>query len=45
MTIQVGDTIPAATIKTMGENGPIDISTGDIFSGSIGITLISLANN
>ena len=33
MTIQVGDTIPAATIKTMGENGPIDISTGDIFSG------------
>ena len=33
MTIQVGDTIPAATIKTMGEKGPTDISTGDIFAG------------
>ena len=33
MTIQTGDNIPACTLKTMGEKGPVDISTNDIFSG------------
>lgn len=33
MTIQVGDKIPACTIKTMGEKGPTDITTDDIFNG------------
>ena len=33
MTIAVGDSIPAATLKTMGPEGPTDISTSDIFSG------------
>ena len=33
MTIQVGDKIPACTLKTMGEQGPADITTEDIFSG------------
>ncbi len=33
MTIQTGDNIPACTLKTMGEKGPEDISTSDIFSG------------
>ncbi len=33
MTIKVGDKIPAATLKTMGAEGPQDISTDDIFSG------------
>ena len=33
MTIQVGDSIPEVTLKTMGEKGPQDISTGEIFSG------------
>lgn len=33
MTIKAGDTIPGCTLKTMGEKGPTDISTGDIFSG------------
>jgi peroxiredoxin len=31
MTIQTGDNIPACTLKTMGEKGPVDISTNDIF--------------
>ena len=33
MTIQVGDKIPACTMKTMGENGPEDITTDTIFAG------------
>ena len=33
MTIQVGDKIPACTVKTMGEQGPTDITTEDIFTG------------
>jgi uncharacterized protein YjbJ (UPF0337 family) len=33
MTIKVGDKIPAVTLKTMGEKGPVDISTDDIFKG------------
>lgn len=33
MSIQVGDKIPACSMKTMGEQGPTDITTGDIFSG------------
>jgi peroxiredoxin len=33
MTIKVGDKIPACTLKTMGEQGPTDITTDDIFAG------------
>jgi peroxiredoxin len=33
MTIQVGDKIPACTVKTMGEKGPTDITTEEIFAG------------
>ncbi len=33
MTIQVGDTIPAANFKIMGADGPEDISSDDIFAG------------
>ncbi len=33
MAVQVGDSIPDVTMKIMGEKGPQDISTGDIFSG------------
>lgn len=33
MTIQIGDKIPACTLKTMGEKGPEDITTEQIFSG------------
>jgi glutaredoxin/glutathione-dependent peroxiredoxin len=33
MTIQVGDKIPACTLKTMGEKGPEDITTEQIFAG------------
>ena len=33
MTIQAGDKIPACTMKTMGAEGPADISTDDIFAG------------
>ncbi len=33
MTIQTGDKIPACTMKTMGAEGPQDITTDDIFSG------------
>jgi len=33
MTIKTGDKIPDCTLKTMGEKGPVDITTGDIFSG------------
>jgi peroxiredoxin len=33
MSISTGDKIPSATLKTMGEDGPMDISTEDIFAG------------
>ncbi len=33
MTIKTGDKIPTCTLKTMGEKGPTDISTNDIFAG------------
>ena len=33
MPIKAGDTIPACTMKTMGEKGPQDITTDAIFSG------------
>jgi peroxiredoxin len=33
MTIKVGDTIPACTLKTMGDSGPEDISTDTLFGG------------
>ena len=33
MTIKVGDKIPPCTLKTMGEEGPTDITTDAIFSG------------
>ena len=33
MTIKTGDKIPSCTMKTMGEKGPTDISTDDIFAG------------
>ena len=33
MTISVGDTLPNITLKTMGEKGPVDITTDDIFKG------------
>jgi len=33
MAIQTGDSIPDSTLKTMGAEGPTDITTADIFSG------------
>lgn len=33
MSIKVGDKIPACTVKTMGEKGPTDITTDEIFAG------------
>ena len=33
MTIKTGDNIPACTMKTMGEKGPTDITTDEIFAG------------
>ena len=33
MAIQVGDKVPACTMKTMGAEGPADISTDEIFAG------------
>ena len=33
MTIQTGDQVPACTFKTMGENGPQDITAEQIFNG------------
>jgi peroxiredoxin len=33
MTIQTGDKVPSCTLKTMGEQGPTDITTEDIFAG------------
>lgn len=32
MSIQVGDTVPAATFKIMGKEGPENIATDDIFT-------------
>ena len=31
MTVKVGDKVPSATMKMMGEKGPQDISTADLF--------------
>lgn len=33
MSIKVGDKIPAQTLKTMGAEGPVDITTEEIFGG------------
>lgn len=33
MTIKAGDKIPSSTLKIMGENGPTDITTEEIFGG------------
>lgn len=33
MTIQVGDKIPTCTLKTMGEKGPTNITTAELFDG------------
>ncbi|MGJ8670211.1 MAG: peroxiredoxin [Oceanococcus sp.] len=33
MSIQIGARIPTVSLKTMGEKGPVEISSDDIFSG------------
>lgn len=33
MTIAIGDSIPECTLKVMGDKGPEDITTGEIFKG------------
>lgn len=33
MAVQVGDKIPEATLKVMGEKGPQDLTTSDLFKG------------
>lgn len=33
MTIQVGDTMPSGVLKVMGEKGPQDLPTAEIFEG------------
>jgi peroxiredoxin len=33
MTIKVGDTLPEATFKTMGEDGPKAVTTDELFKG------------
>ena len=33
MTIQVGDTIPQSTLSAMGDSGPANLSTDDVFAG------------
>ena len=33
MTIKVGDHLPEATFKTMGPDGPKDVTTKDVFGG------------
>lgn len=33
MTIKTGDRIPTASLKTMGEKGPRDITTAELFDG------------
>ena len=34
MPIQPGDQIPAATLSTMGEDGPVEVTTEELFNGS-----------
>ncbi len=33
MSIQTGDRIPAATLTTMGEKGPVPVTTSELFEG------------
>jgi peroxiredoxin len=33
MAVQVGDKVPAATMKLMGEKGPQDLTTSELFDG------------
>ncbi len=33
MAIKTGDTVPSCTLKTMGKEGPTDITTEEIFGG------------
>ena len=33
MTIKIGDTLPTGKFKTMGENGPQDLTTAQLFDG------------
>lgn len=33
MTIKIGDTIPAATLKKVTDDGPVEITTNDLFGG------------
>ena len=33
MAIKAGDSIPSCTLKTMGDKGPTDITTDEIFAG------------
>lgn len=33
MPIQPGDQIPAATLSTMGEDGPVEVTTEELFNG------------
>lgn len=33
MAVQVGDSIPEATLKVMGEKGPQDLTTAELFGG------------
>lgn len=33
MTIKIGDTIPATTLKTITEDAPVDIATDELFGG------------
>ena len=33
MTIQVGENVPACTMKVMGDQGPTDITTDELFAG------------
>ena len=33
MTIQVGDKLPASSLKTMGEKGPVTVTTEELFAG------------
>jgi peroxiredoxin len=34
MTIQVGDRIPQSTLSAMGDSGPANVSTDDVFAGN-----------
>ena len=33
MTLAIGDKLPEGTLKTMGADGPTDVTTDDLFSG------------